>query len=400
MSEKITFKQLIEQISSQSEQSQNSTNNFLHELVQIIEAGLQNSGSVSISGFGKFELRWMNERAGRNPQTGEEITIPGQNKVVFKPYKALRENVNRPYATMKPRILEEEKSGENSDVKESSKQAFTNETDTSSSFDLTDASQDDEDLVVERSKPVEKKSKPSPKPAPPKPTPKKNITKSNPFEAIPDQKDEVELVESVQESGSFKWSYAAASFIVMIAILAIVYMMMRPDTTTQTASTSAPDNAISQTNLAAQIGTLKPVESTDDESSVTPSSEAGEELVEFMDYQVSPGETLWSIAEDVYGDPYLWPIIFSSNKDQINNPNAIASGINLEVPTLSDSENLSQTQLDQVASGYLSVYEWTQSNNPEQAKYFLWAVGNFSPDILAQASNRVNSNDLAFAENR
>lgn len=382
MSEKITFKQLVEQISNQSEQSQNSTNSFLHELVQIIESGLQDSGAVSISGFGKFELRWMNERAGRNPQTGEEITISGQNKVVFKPYKALRENVNRPYATMKPRILDED-----SDKKETSESSPNNLSDT------RDSSQEDDDLVIERTNPVEKKSKPTAKP----------VNPANPIQLNPPitpQQDDVELIESVQESGSFKWSYAAASFIVMLAILAIVFMMMRPDTSTQTASNSATDNAaISQTNLAAQIGTLQPVESTD-ETAVPPSSDDGEELVEFLDYQVSSGETLWSIAEDVYGDPYLWPLIFSSNQDQISNPNALTSGINLEVPNLSDSESLSQSQLDQVASGYLSVYEWTKSNNPEQAKYFLWAVGNFSPDILAQASNRVNSNDLAFAENR
>jgi nucleoid DNA-binding protein len=105
MSEKITFKELVEIIADQSKQSQSSTNSFIHELVGIIESGLKRNGSVSISGFGKFELRWMNERGGINPQTGEEITIPGQNKVVFKPYKALREEVNKPYAGLKSKII-------------------------------------------------------------------------------------------------------------------------------------------------------------------------------------------------------------------------------------------------------------------------------------------------------
>ncbi len=60
MSEKITFKELVELIAKQSQQSQSSANSFITELVQIIESGLKSSGSVSISGFGKFELRWMN----------------------------------------------------------------------------------------------------------------------------------------------------------------------------------------------------------------------------------------------------------------------------------------------------------------------------------------------------
>ncbi len=100
MSDKITFKQLVELIARQSKQSESSANSFIHELVQIIESGLKQSGSVSISGFGKFELRWMKERSGVNPQTGDEITIPGQNKVVFKPYQALRETTNKPFASL------------------------------------------------------------------------------------------------------------------------------------------------------------------------------------------------------------------------------------------------------------------------------------------------------------
>jgi len=378
MSEKITFKQLIEEISNQSEQSQNSTNSFLHELVQIIESGLQDSGSVSISGFGKFELRWMNERAGRNPQTGEEITIPGQNKVVFKPYKALRENVNRPYANMTPRILDED-----SEKKEKTSAApIINSSD-------SESSQEDENLVIERSKPTVKSSKTISKPLP-------NIVKKSPFEAIPDQKDDVALIESVQKTGSFKWSYAAASFIVMLAILAFIFKMMSPDTSTHTASTSVSDHTISQTNLTAQIGTLEPATSVSDVAN----SDVQNSDTELMEYQVSAGESLWTIAEKVYGDSYLWPLIYSNNQDQISNPNALSNGINLNVPTISSPDNLSKTELDQVAVGYLSVYEWTQSNKPEQAKYFLWAVGNFSSDILAQASNRVNTNDLAFAERR
>lgn len=112
MTEKTSFSDLIGKISVRVERSEDFTMDFIRELVGIIEAGLRSNGSVSISGFGKFELRWMDEHKGTHPQTGDEITIPAQNKVVFKPYKSLSEYVNRPYARMKPQFLEDTPGGE------------------------------------------------------------------------------------------------------------------------------------------------------------------------------------------------------------------------------------------------------------------------------------------------
>ena len=77
MSDKITFAELVEKISAKTDQSEQTTNDFIHELAEIIETSLGTGEKISISGFGKFELRWVDERKGRNPQTGEEITIPG-----------------------------------------------------------------------------------------------------------------------------------------------------------------------------------------------------------------------------------------------------------------------------------------------------------------------------------
>lgn len=153
MSEKITFSELVELIAEQSKQSQASTNSFIGELVNIIESGLRKSGSVSISGFGKFELRWMNERPGVNPQTGEEITIPGQNKVVFKPYKALREDVNRPYSKMEAQVLDE------SPKDSSDKKSDDDLEEPSTKSSAGEEDQDDgNDFLIERPNPAKDKS--------------------------------------------------------------------------------------------------------------------------------------------------------------------------------------------------------------------------------------------------
>lgn len=48
---------------------------------------------------------------------------------------------------------------------------------------------------------------------------------------------------------------------------------------------------------------------------------------------VMPGDTLWSIAQDVYGDGSKWGIIYEANIEMIgNNPGAIVPGMQLVIP--------------------------------------------------------------------
>ncbi|CCO23108.1 LysM peptidoglycan-binding domain-containing protein [Maridesulfovibrio hydrothermalis] len=49
---------------------------------------------------------------------------------------------------------------------------------------------------------------------------------------------------------------------------------------------------------------------------------------------VTKGECLWWIAEyqQIYNDPFMWPLIYKANRDQIKNPDLIYAGQSLEVP--------------------------------------------------------------------
>ncbi|TYP95535.1 nucleoid DNA-binding protein [Fodinibius salinus] len=110
MSEKVTFQELIESIAEETDNTEQFTHDFLKDFAEVINGGLQQNDTVNIAGFGKFKLRKMEEREGYNPQTEEKITIPPHNKVVFKPYKDLRELVNAPYAHLEPELIKEEDS--------------------------------------------------------------------------------------------------------------------------------------------------------------------------------------------------------------------------------------------------------------------------------------------------
>ena len=56
-------------------------------ILDLMKQGLLQGSRVQISGFGTFLVREKKERKGRNPQTGEEMTILPRKSVVFRPSK-------------------------------------------------------------------------------------------------------------------------------------------------------------------------------------------------------------------------------------------------------------------------------------------------------------------------
>ena len=51
-------------------------------------------------------------------------------------------------------------------------------------------------------------------------------------------------------------------------------------------------------------------------------------------YTVTHGETLWSIAADLTGDPALWPAFYLANRDQIKHPALVYPGQRLAIPEI------------------------------------------------------------------
>ena len=54
----------------------------------------QKGERVDLRGFGSFQVSGKKERQGRNPKTGEALTIAARNVAVFKPSRELAERVN------------------------------------------------------------------------------------------------------------------------------------------------------------------------------------------------------------------------------------------------------------------------------------------------------------------
>ena len=69
------------------------TERVLNAAIDAITASLVQGEKVQLSGFGTFESKTREARIGRNPHTKEAIDIPATRVPVFKPSKALKDNI-------------------------------------------------------------------------------------------------------------------------------------------------------------------------------------------------------------------------------------------------------------------------------------------------------------------
>lgn len=59
-----------------------------------IAARLAEGGRVELRGFGTFSTRQRDSRTGRNPRTGDPVSVPSKRVPYFKPGKEIRERLN------------------------------------------------------------------------------------------------------------------------------------------------------------------------------------------------------------------------------------------------------------------------------------------------------------------
>lgn len=73
--------------------SKREAKDFVELMFEEIRSALARGEEVKLSGFGNFELHDKSERPGRNPKTGEEVTISARRVVAFKAGQKLKSRV-------------------------------------------------------------------------------------------------------------------------------------------------------------------------------------------------------------------------------------------------------------------------------------------------------------------
>lgn len=87
---KMTEKVAAKMNSPKTEASKN-----IEAFLDTIQEALASGEDVKIPGFGSFSVAHRQERQGRNPQTGEIMTIPANKTIKFSPGKTLKEAVKK-----------------------------------------------------------------------------------------------------------------------------------------------------------------------------------------------------------------------------------------------------------------------------------------------------------------
>jgi len=81
---------LANEVSAESGLDNGQAKLAIEKLFELVVRHLAQGDEVNITGFGKFTVTERAARSGRNPQTGEPITIPATQAPKFSPAGALK----------------------------------------------------------------------------------------------------------------------------------------------------------------------------------------------------------------------------------------------------------------------------------------------------------------------
>ncbi|MGH7496756.1 MAG: HU family DNA-binding protein [bacterium] len=421
---------------------------FVEEATALIEEGLARDGVVKIHEFGTFQLKWLEERQGRNPRTGEPILIPGQYRVSFRPVAKLESRVNWPYAHLKAELIEPpiERRPKVESIPEAEPAPAPAAI---SLFEIEDAFNEParpqgpgEAVVYEPVQPtylrppiswspaspppsrmrfdlLEEEEEPAPANAyafNPKETFGKNDgsskketyvgeirTRPNGIVPAPVSSQRVEphvrrpsfMQERERRPGRIKWF---ASFAAVLLLLLL--FLAKPVREQWHLVTEAWKTAMSKTIQTSQPQVSQNTNSAQP-SPASPAATAPTRTFGFAGgtHQVIRGDNLWGISGHYYVDPYLWPNIYRVNTDKIGDPDVLETAQILSLPILYGTfDKLSPQDRRNLAEGYFLVFTHYKQTQKHLAPFALWAAVRFDRTILDAHKEMIGQDELAFLE--
>ena len=87
--------ELIASVAEKAEISKKDAEKAVKAFTDAVAEELAKGGKVQLVGFGNFEVSERPAREGRNPRTGETMTIAASKTPKFKPGKALKDEINK-----------------------------------------------------------------------------------------------------------------------------------------------------------------------------------------------------------------------------------------------------------------------------------------------------------------
>ena len=87
--------ELVNEISKCTKMPVKQTDKFLTSFIDVVTKELKQGESVSLVGFGKWEVRKRAKRNCYNPHTKKVVSVPASTVPAFKPGKSLKMDVNK-----------------------------------------------------------------------------------------------------------------------------------------------------------------------------------------------------------------------------------------------------------------------------------------------------------------
>jgi integration host factor subunit beta len=102
----VTKSELIERIAErQTQLGYRDVELAVKNIIELMAQTLASGERIEIRGFGSFSLHYRPSRVGRNPKTGDPVSLPEKYVPHFKPGKELRDRVDT--AAREPRRAQE-----------------------------------------------------------------------------------------------------------------------------------------------------------------------------------------------------------------------------------------------------------------------------------------------------
>ena len=87
--------ELIAAVAEKTDLSKKDADAAVSAVLGAITDALKAGDKIQLVGFGTFEVSERAAREGRNPRTGETMTIAASKTPKFKPGKALKDEINK-----------------------------------------------------------------------------------------------------------------------------------------------------------------------------------------------------------------------------------------------------------------------------------------------------------------
>jgi len=90
----LTKDHLVSSIGERLGISKFESSRIVETVLETVKSSLSDGEDVLISGFGKFIVREKAARRGRNPQTGQDLTLEPRRVITFKCASVMRDRIN------------------------------------------------------------------------------------------------------------------------------------------------------------------------------------------------------------------------------------------------------------------------------------------------------------------